>query len=425
MAAAYRTLLRSARWALPRMAPPTSKLGRGVSARSDSGARLIAWADHAREPDAPLVWLHAPSLGESIQADSVARALSDVVPEVQIAFTYFSPSAEAYARTMAVDVAAPLPWDLPEVVEPVVEALRPAALLFVKTEVWPELSDAARAYGASTGIVAASVPPGAGRRRWPTRRLLGPAWAAMDVACVAYDEDERGLVELGVRPAAIESVGDPAVDAALARLAAVDPEAPHLAAFAGSGRPTLVAGSTWPEDERHLIRALRVVRVEQPGLRVVLAPHEPTPARVEALIGTFRKAGWRAGPLSEPVSGDRRPDVVVVDTVGALAELYTLADVAYVGGGFGRTGLHNVLEPAAAGVPTLVGPRIGRSAAARALVAEGGAKIASDSKEIASSLARLLDGPAAGEMGRRALDFVGRHRGAALRTARCLEALVH
>ena len=225
----------------------------------------------------------------------------------------------------------------------------------------------------------------------------------------------------------MHTTGDPGIDSAAQRADAADPEAPYLAPFWAEPRPTLVAGSTWPSGEAVLLPALVGMKVAVPGLRVVLAPHEPSESRVRELLDRFRLDGWDPTTLSEV---ERRGvvqdnDVVVVDSVGVLAQLYTVADVAYVGGGFHDMGLHSVLEPAAAGVPVVFGPRYHNARAAGDLLIAGGANIAADANDLAIALSEwLTDAVARQTAGSRGFGYIDDHRGAAARSAELLEALM-
>jgi 3-deoxy-D-manno-octulosonic-acid transferase len=221
--------------------------------------------------------------------------------------------------------------------------------------------------------------------------------------------------------------GDPAVDAAATHARRTDPISPYLAPFQGDRHPTLVAGSTWEADEAVLLPALARVKSAVPLVRVVVAPHEPTPEVVGRLVRELRASGWRAETLAEI---ERRGscagvDAVVVERVGVLAHLYSVADVAYVGGGFGTRGLHSVLEPAAARVPVVFGPRWGRSAAAGALLSVGGARSAPDRATLAALLTSwLTDAESRKRAAEHAFVYIDAHRGAAGRTADLLDPLL-
>ncbi|RMH17909.1 MAG: hypothetical protein D6701_06990, partial [Gemmatimonadetes bacterium] len=239
-------------------APSGSKLGRGGRGRKASGERLRAWAARHRDPARPLVWIHAPSVGEGLQARAVLAALRSARPDLQAVFTHFSPSAEALAASMVgaeADAAGYLPWDLARPCRRMLGALRPQALVFTKTEVWPVLAGAARAAGVPTLLVAGTLPEGAGRLGWPARALLRPAFAGLARVCAISADDAERFARLGVSEARVEVTGDPGVDSAGERVDAADPDAPYLAPFRDGGAPWWVAGSTWPADEAVVVDA--------------------------------------------------------------------------------------------------------------------------------------------------------------------------
>ena len=430
----YRLAVRAARLAAPLLGRHRSKLGRGMAARRGAHARLEAWAREARDPARPLAWFHAPSVGEGLQARAVMEALRALRPDLQVAFTHFSPSAEPLARRFGADVADYLPWDARDLLGPVLERLAPDVVVFTKTEVWPVLVEEAGRRGTPAALVAGTVPPGAGRRSRPARLLLGPTWRRLDAALACTDDDARALVEIGVRAEVVHVTGDPGIDSAARRAVAADPAAPHLAVWAadapdgdGGPAPLIVLGSTWPSDERVLLPALDGVRRRVPNLRVVIAPHEPSGDRVGALIGALMQQGWHPATLAhvEAAGGLGPVDAVVVERVGVLAELYTVGSVAYVGGGFHGAGLHSVLEPAAAGVPVLFGPRHGNARAAADLLARGGGASVHTAAEAAEALARwLADSSAKSYAAGQARGYIEEHMGAADRTARHLASLL-
>ena len=219
--------------------------------------------------------------------------------------------------------------------------------------------------------------------KWPARVLLRSTWARLDLACANSAADAKRLAELGVDARVVQMTGDPAVDSAMLRATTADPEASYLAPFHGDPRPTIVAGSTWQADEAILLTALRRTRDSVPGLLAVIAPHEPDRRHVASLMDRLHEDAWRAATLTEIESRESVADVdaVVVDRVGVLAHLYSVASVSYVGGGFHDAGLHSILEPASAGIPIVFGPRHHNTRAAGDLIAGGGAKIAKDADD--------------------------------------------
>jgi 3-deoxy-D-manno-octulosonic-acid transferase len=404
-----------------------SKLARGVSGRRSAAETLATWGEGGRDDSRPTVWLHAPSVGEGLVARAVLESLRERREGLQVAFTHFSPSAEELASRMGADVHAYLPWDLAGPMRRALDGVRPDLLVFTKTEVWPLLVDEAVRRGVAVALVGAVVPRGAGRARWPARALMRSTWQRLSLVCAVTEDDAARLRLLGVPETAVRVTGDPGIDSATGRADEADPAAPYLAPFHEEPRPTLVAGSTWPEDEAVLLPALAAVRRAVPDVRVIFAPHEPTPDDVGGLLMRLQGLGWKSRPLSAVESRGSPGDAaaVVVDRVGVLAHLYTVADAAYVGGGFGARGLHSVLEPAAARVPVAFGPRHERAPAAAGLLAAGGAQVAGSADSLAAILSEWLgDAAKQKDTGNRAFAYIDSHRGAARHTATLLEPLL-
>jgi 3-deoxy-D-manno-octulosonic-acid transferase len=345
---------------------------------------------------------------------------------LQVVFTHFSPSAEGTAGRMPADWAGYLPWDLPEETGEALGAVRPCLLAFTKTEVWPVLVEEASRRSVPVVLIGGSVPSDARRLRPLARRLLRPTWSRLSLACAISEADAEGLRALGVPERAIRVTGDPGVDSAAARVRGADPGARWLRPFREERRPTVVAGSTWPADHRVLLAALGAVRARLPGLRAIIAPHKPSAGVVRALVGELSGRGWRARTLAEVEEhGTRGADAVVVDRVGVLAALYAVGDVAYVGGGFHRAGLHSVLEPAAAGVPVLFGPHRSNARAAGELLTVGAAREVGDAEALADALATWLgDGGARDYAAHTGFGYIDGHLGAADRTAALLDELL-
>ncbi|MGI9189744.1 MAG: glycosyltransferase N-terminal domain-containing protein, partial [Longimicrobiaceae bacterium] len=142
----YAEALRAASPLLFRLARGDGKLARGIRARRGVPRRMEAWAAAGRDAGKPLVWFHAPSVGEGRQALALLRAFQRRRPDVQTVFTHFSPSAEAFARAVPADFADYLPLDVPADVDRALAALRPAVLAFSKADVWPTLTARAVAW---------------------------------------------------------------------------------------------------------------------------------------------------------------------------------------------------------------------------------------------------------------------------------------
>jgi len=396
---------------------PTSerKLWRGLARRRGLLQRLEQWSAAQRDVKRPLLWMHAPSVGEGLQARVVLERLHARRPDVQIAFTFFSPSAENFAASVPADVRDYLPIDAGRDVRSALTALRPTALVFSKLDVWPVLTAEASARGVRVGLISGTVGPESSRLRAAARALLADAYAALDAAGAIAATDAQRLVTLGARPERVRVTGDSRCDQVWARARATDLSSALLTRLA-SARPTLVAGSTWPSDEHVLLTAWLHVRQTLPAARLIIAPHEPTEAHLAPMEQWAAKHDLvlrRLGHLDDSVAAD----VLLVDRVGLLGELYAIAMCAYVGGGFHRAGLHSVLEPAAFGAPVLFGPRHTNSGDAAALLAVGGAESAATPAALAAQLLRWLgDRPERDRAGQRASRVVEAGLGAADRS---------
>jgi 3-deoxy-D-manno-octulosonic-acid transferase len=427
MLAPYRLAVGTLRALSPIVSFGSSKLARGVVGRRHAHELLAVWGRGVRDPTRPVVWFHAPSVGEGLQAQAVIGGLLARLPELQVVYTFFSPSAEELGGRMGADVAAYLPWDLRGPVSTALDAIEPDLIVFTKTEVWPVLTDQARRRSIPVAIVVGSLPDGAGRLRGPARAVLRGTWNKIGLACANSDVDTERFIELGVSESIAHTTGDPGIDSALDRSRGADPTASYLAPFREHPRPTLVAGSTWPADEAVLLPALERLRSEIPDLRAVLAPHEPGREQVTHLLARLRESGWRAETLDVFESGDssQSVDAVVVDRVGVLAHLYAIASVSFVGGGFHDRGLHSVLEPAAARTPVIFGPRHRSARAAADLLARGGAKVVADISQLVAVAGHwLTDEADRDRAGGSAFGYIAAHRGAADRTAVLLDPLI-
>lgn len=408
--------------ALSRLAPTTeSKIVRALRARHGIRDRFRAWGEQHRDPSRALLWMHAPSVGEGLQARPVLELMRRRHPEIQLAYTHFSPSAESFARSLDVDFHDYLPFDTEGNARATLEALRPSAIVFSKLDVWPTLTSAAHSLGIRLGLVSATLASASSRRSRLAAALLYDAYAALDRVGAIDPADAERLVALGVRTEAIVVTGDTRYDQVWARARNVD-RGTALLSRLRSGRLTIVAGSTWPADEAALLPAIVAARRKVPDARVIIAPHEPTAAHLAPIARWAAHEGLRLHRLDDATS---ESEVVLVDRVGVLGDLYALADIAFVGGGFHDAGLHSVLEPAAFGAPVLFGPRHAASRDAGLLIARGGARSANDRSTLASALTEWsTDSAARGTAGEQALATVRDGLGAAERSLDLVESLL-
>ena len=372
------------------------------------------WARDHRTGRQPLLWMHAPSVGEGLQARPVLEIIRRERPDVLLAYTHFSPSAHDFAAKLDVDFRDYLPFDTSGDAEVAIDTLRPTVLVFSKLDVWPALVRVASRNRVKLGLISGTVAPGSARLRSLVRWMMRPAYQQLDlVGTIAADHAER-LVQLGVRRDVLRVTGDTRYDQVWARAKGIDRSSALLSALASS-RPTLLAGSTWPADEAVLVPAWHDVRARIADARLIIAPHEPSDNHLSALESALGDKGFRHSRLSEARADT---DVVIVDRLGVLGELYALATAAFVGGGFHAAGLHSVLEPAAFGAPVAFGPRFQNSRDAERLIERGGGSAVASSAELAARIADWLANPASRSLtGDRALQTVREELGAAERSA--------
>lgn len=396
-----------------------SKFRRALSSRRGLVDRYQTWGATSRDAARPLVWFHAPSVGEGLQALPVIELVRARRPDVQIAYTFYSPSAEQFAKSVQADFADYLPFDTFDHANAVVSALRPSALVFSKLDIWPALTERATDAGVPVGVISATLPEGSGRRGIFARALLGDAYRSIDRVGAIDENDAERLREQGVPGNRVSVTGDTRFDQAWARAQRTSPLIQRLR----SSRPTLVAGSTWPSDEEHLLAAWTRVRDKIPDARLIIAPHETSDAHLRSIESWARSHALTLARVDAPDA--QSADVILVDRFGMLGDLYALADAAYVGGGFHSAGLHSILEPAAFGAPVLFGPRHEKSREAATLVQAGGGAVVTGAADLTIRLGYWLGSvPARDAAGSSAREMVQAGLGAAERSYELVTVLL-
>jgi 3-deoxy-D-manno-octulosonic-acid transferase len=398
--------------ALSTLAPASNdKLSATFAARRGV---LERYESFARDRGRPLLWMHAPSVGEGLQARPVLDLVRARREHTQLAYTYFSPSARSFAAQLSVDFCDVLPFDATPHVRRALAALEPTALVFSKLDVWPTLAREASVRGTRLGLVSATLSRSSSRRSGLAMAILRDAYGRLDLVGAISAEDADRLVSLGVPPSRVTVTGDTRYDQVWARAHATDRNSGPIASLS-SDRPTLVAGSTWPADEAVLLPAWSQLLARVPRARLILAPHEPNELHLTPIEQWAAQDGHRIARFDDPAASNA--DVVLVDRVGVLGDLYALATAAFVGGGFHSAGLHSVLEPAAFGAPVAFGPAHTASRDARLLLDADGAASVTDVATMRATLESwLTDGDARGAAGDAAQAVVHLGLGAAERS---------
>jgi 3-deoxy-D-manno-octulosonic-acid transferase len=351
------------------------------------------------------IWVHAVSVGEVQAAAVLIEALRTRLPGLEITLSCATPTARTRGRALLPGLEVRFaPYDLPGSVRRCLAGLRPRMLIVLETELWPNLLHEATRAGVPILIASARVSLRSARfyQRLPGLlhdSLAGGVWVGAQT-----EADAGRFAALGVPSARLAVVGnikfDRSVPIELLQRAA------RLRTRYAPGRALWVAGSTHAGEEQIVLEAHRRLLEQQPRTLLVLAPRHPQ--RFDAAAAAVTAQHLRCIRRSVDSRGEDY-QVLLLDTLGELADFYAAADVAFVGGSLVPIGGHNLLEPAALGVPVLSGPeQFASPELARALRAGGALTIVHDAAELAAALARLLADPQAradqGAAGRAAIE---------------------
>ena len=371
----------------------------------------------------PSIWLHAVSVGEVSAAAALVRALHARHPDVPLVLTTATPTGRAQAATLfGADVEVRfLPYDTAGSVRRFLARIRPLAAIIMETELWPNLLHECGRRGvpvvfASARLAARSVPR---YRRFGTLFSAGlrNAWVAAQSSA-----DADRFIALGADPARTRVVGNLKFDMRPGE--AVAESGRELRRRYLGARPVWTAGSTHEGEEELVLGAHAVLERAVRGALLVLVPRHPQRfAGVAALLERRGLVFDRRG-RSETVRPEAQ--VLLLDTMGELTAFYAASDVAFVGGSLVPVGGHNLLEPAALGVPVITGPHTENGPEiARLLIEAGGALEVADGVALAAAAGRLLADPALRErMGESARSFVEAHRGSLARLLALIEPLL-
>lgn len=425
----YNLLMPVANGAARVLAPFNEKIREGLDGRKGLKER---WAEKASSLDRGkrLVWFHVSSVGEFEQAKPVMSLLAERGGDtVEIALTFYSPSGMNYyerfdrsKRIGAVRFIDYLPVDTPGNMRFCLDTLEPSGIVYVKFDLWPNLIAEAARRNVPQVLVSGTLSPGSKRLTGVARGFYAEVYSKLAAIAAISDEDgerfRHGFDE-GTGPEII-TAGDTRFDQVCRRIDTSTVTLPDV--LLRDTRRFIIGGSTWPKDEDVVIPAFSRLLADHSDIGLVLAPHEPTPARLAEIDAALDSAGLTRTLLSETDRLDSiETPVIVADGIGYLAELYRAGYMAYVGGSF-TTGVHNVMEPAVLGLPVFFGPRIDNSYEARKLVELGSASVVNDADDFERGARALIDNTASRErLGRTGGDFIRNHCGAAVRCIDLIE----
>jgi len=376
----------------------------------------------SRMEGTPRIWVHAVSVGEVTAAAPIVTALRSRFPGACIVLSTSTETGQEMARKLATDATVHIyyPLDIRCVVRKVIDLVRPDVFVPVETELWPNFIRLCRTRGTRIVMANGRISPRSYRRYSATRFFWKEILAALDEAGVISQTDAERLAVLGMPPSRIQVLGNAKYDGLAAR---VSPELEReIAGCLGiePGEGVLVAGSTHEGEESVILEVYRRLLEHRPDFKLILIPRHIE--RGEAVAELVHRAGFSDTiRMSEILAGrSRRGErVVVVDVIGELFKVYSLATVVFCGGSLVPKGGQNILEAAAWGKVVFHGPHMADFRDERILLEEAGAGITvRNGEELFTGIRALLDDPdllqRKGEAGRRA---VAANRGAAGRYA--------
>jgi 3-deoxy-D-manno-octulosonic-acid transferase len=375
------------------------------------------------DPHLHTIWVHAVSVGEVIAVTGLTLELRQRFPQHRIVVSTTTATGQKIARErFGEDSVFYFPLDFPFAIRPYLQRLEPELIVLAETEFWPNFLRLAHLSGAKIAVVNARISdrslPGYKRFRGIMTRIL----RNVDLFLAQTEQDARRLQAIGAPPDRIEISGNLKFDAPIPAPPAIVDNL-RLAFDGAHADPILVCGSTMDGEESLLLHAFDNILVSHPRAVMILAPRHPERfTEVAELLRKLNVRFWRRSEWKgEPISGG----VLLLDSIGELAALYALADIAFVGGSLVPKGGHNIIEPAQYGVPIVVGNHtenfrdiVGLFQSRDAVRIVGPAELPLAFMELLSNEAERV------ALGRRAADTLRSHMGATPKTIEVLRGLL-
>ncbi|MFQ5628435.1 MAG: 3-deoxy-D-manno-octulosonic acid transferase [bacterium] len=315
------------------------------------------------------ILVHAASMGEFEQARPVLRALRRQFPGHILIVSVFSPSAYENVRNHPeADIVTYLPFDSLHASRKFLNIIRPKALLFTRYDLWPNLIWEARRRKIHTVLFDASLQETSMRHKPLIRQFNHTVFGALDMICAISDAAAILLRQSFYPSTPMHVTGDTRFDQAVYR-AKEKQISEILPGQMAKWQQTVIAGSTWPEDEEIILPGFAKLKKTFHDARLILVPHELSEAHLSGNENTCRQFELQCQRLSK-VDEKKATDVLIVDRMGVLANIYAAGQIAFVGGSFGP-GVHSVIEAAAHAIPVLFGPRMQNSPEAVDMVDSG------------------------------------------------------
>lgn len=305
------------------------------------------------------IWFHAASLGEYEQGLPVIEAIKQQYPNHKIVVTFFSPSGyEVRKNNNLADVTVYLPLDTISNAKQFLRIVHPEMAFFIKYEYWPNYLNELKKKQIKTYLISGILRENQAFFKW-YGGFYRNALKTFDYFFVQNESSKILLQSIGFNNVKVS--GDTRFDRVVSILER-DNSLDFIVQFKAD-KTTIVIGSSWPKDEELLID---YINNSAENVKFIIAPHNIKLEQIQELKKAITK---KTILFSEKDTVDvSNYSVFVIDTIGILTKIYSYADIAYVGGGFGNPGVHNILEPATFGVPVVIGPNYAHFAEATALV---------------------------------------------------------
>lgn len=371
------------------------------------------------------IWVHAASVGEIVAASPIVRELKQRLPDETVIVSVVTATGHRMAERIIPEADAHIffPVDLPIITERIVNIVKPKAILLVETELWPNFLQVAEKNEIPVMMVNGRISDRSMKRYRLilgfTRRML----AQIRWFCMQSHTDARYIEEMGADPARVQVTGNTKYDQTYAEVTPAERDELRREFGVGEAHPVIVAGSFHEGEYEILLASFGDVRRQYPDAKLILAPRQiPEAAKVLQLVQKYGFVGARRTEYHAET--DAPVSVLVLDTIGELGRIYSLADIVIVGGSFVKVGGHNILEPAAHGKPILVGPHMFNFKDVFALLHSEGACRMTSAENLTRDLLRLLSEPQRlAQMGAAALRLVEENQGATKRNVDAFCAL--
>ena len=367
------------------------------------------------EPEAgkPVIWVHAVSVGEVQASGVLVKRLLGAYPGCRVLLTTVTPTGAARARSLFEQTVEHryLPYDLPHAVLLFLRRIDARLLVIMETEIWPNLLHYCKRRGIPAILVNARLSPASYRGYMRLRRFSAAALQSLSHIAARGAEDAERFLALGAHPARVSVAGNLKFDVEPGADAAV--RAPSLRRSIAAARPVWIAASTHEGEEQQVLDAFDRVRRSLADCLLIIAPRHPE--RFGKVCQLCERRGLEVARRSAAAgAGSQAADVYLLDSLGELPLFYACADAAFVGGSLVPAGGHNVLEPAALGVPLISGAHAANFTEVIELFkAEDAIMIVADAAQLAAAVTGLLQDEdlkrTRGERGRR---LVRQNRGA-------------